>query len=99
MGKIGVSVRIVGGKNNVVIADELNNHRQLFLMFSRDPALALEILTRFQLARRRVSTLFHGVVHAMKKKRNPAAIAFEKRKLQFRMPLANAAADDVDQGH
>ena len=35
----------------------------------------------------------------MKKKRHPAAVTFEKSQFQLRMPLANAAADDVDQGH
>ena len=64
-------------------------------MLGGDPALALKVLARPQLAGRRESTLFHGVVHAVKKKRNPAAVAFEIGQFQFRMTFADTAADGI----
>ncbi len=92
-------MRIVGREDDVVVTDQIDDHRQLFFMFGGDPALALEILTRFKFARRRESAFFHGVVHAVQQKRNPTAVTLEKSQFQFRMPLAHAAADGVGHGN
>src|SRR5262249_38463342 len=59
------------------------------------PALAFEILAGFELAGRREPALFHGVIHPVQQKRHPTTVTFEKGKLQLRVPLADAAADDI----
>ena len=40
----------------------------------------------------------HGVVHAVQQERHPAAVAFQKRQFQFRMTLADTAADRIGHG-
>jgi len=61
-------VRIVGGKNYVVVAEQIDDHRQFFFVLGGDPALPFEIFARLQFARGWEAPLRHGVIHAMEEK-------------------------------
>ena len=47
-------------------------------MFGGDPALALKIFARFQLAGGRKAALRHGIVHTVQQERNPTAVTLQE---------------------
>src|SRR5262249_60932640 len=85
-GKIGVAVRIVGGEDQVIVADQLADVADIgFVALTADHALALEILAGLHSQERRVmlAKLLPVAVRSLQPRGGPAAGSFSKSNFQL----------------
>src|SRR5215831_6110036 len=94
MRKHRIPMRIIGGKNDSVLADPLDNvgKHPFFRLGGEEPVAVNDILAGLLLTQRRfhIAALFPFFVHAFHPVRNPTSTTFEKCNPQLGEPLRDA---------